>query len=137
MRPACDAGRKHDIPALSSQTISLTADSLLRSGLPVSIASRKGHLRNQYIPLTGICQYRLTQSGRGGCRAAVSSSLAVKSALALEGLAVRALVDRGIGLVGADGNAVERAVFCAVTMVGALADRAADRLITLSMVHEK
>lgn len=52
-------------------------------------------------------------------------------------LTMGALVDRGIGLVGADGNAVERAVLCAVTMVGALADRTADRLVALGMVHDK
>lgn len=52
-------------------------------------------------------------------------------------LTMGALVYRRVGLVGAHGDAIERAVLRAVTMVGALADRAADRLVALSMVHDK
>lgn len=59
------------------------------------------------------------------------------AALLLEGLAVGALIDSRIGLVGAHCDCVERAVFGAVTVVGALIDRAADSRVLVGTIHEK
>ena len=75
------------------------------------------------------------KSRRGGRPQTGSSSPFVTSALALEGLAVGALVDRRVGLMRAYRNAVQRAVFRAVTVICTLRNRAADRLIALRMIH--
>ena len=55
--------------------------------------------------------------------------------LAQEALAVSALIDRRIGFVGADGDAVQRTVGCAVAVVGALLDGAVDGLVAVRMIH--
>ena len=75
------------------------------------------------------------KSRRGGRPQTGSSSPFVTSALALEGFAVGALVDRRVGLMRAYRNAVQRAVFRAVTVICTLRNRAADCLIALRMIH--
>ena len=55
--------------------------------------------------------------------------------LSEEGLAVRALIHGGVGLVGADQNLVQRAVVGLVTVVTALADGAGDALVDVFAVH--
>ena len=65
----------------------------------------------------------------------VSSSPIVTSALALEGLAVSALINSWICLVRTYRDAVQRAVFRAVAMICALRNGAADRLIALRVIH--
>lgn len=50
-------------------------------------------------------------------------------------LTMGALVYCRICFMRTNGNAVQRAVFCAVAMVCALRNGAADRLIALRMVH--
>lgn len=55
--------------------------------------------------------------------------------LGLEGLAVGALADSGVRLVGAYGNAFQSAVILSVAMVLTLHNAAADAFICLTMIH--
>ena len=55
--------------------------------------------------------------------------------LGLEGLAVGALADSGVRLVGAYGNAFQSAVILSVAMVLTLHNAAADTFICLTMIH--
>lgn len=77
----------------------------------------------------------LHKSRRGGHPQAGSSSSFVTSALALEGLAVGALVNGRVCLMRTYRDAVQCAVFRAVAMVCTLGNSAANRLIALRMVH--
>ena len=58
------------------------------------------------------------------------------AALALERLAVRALVDGRAGLMRTDRDGVQRAVCRVGTVVGTLVYRAADCLIAVGFIHE-
>ena len=53
--------------------------------------------------------------------------------LLAEGLAVGALVHGGIHLMGADHNAVQRAVVLILTVMGALTDGAFDALVSIAV----
>ena len=59
------------------------------------------------------------------------------AALALEGLAVGALIDRRICLVRADGDAVQRTVFGGRAVVCALIDRAVNGLVAAIVTHRE
>lgn len=77
----------------------------------------------------------LHKSRRGGRPQTGSSSPFVTSALALEGLAVGALINGRVCLMRTYRDAVQCAVFRTVTMICALRNSAADRLIALRMIH--
>jgi hypothetical protein len=61
----------------------------------------------------------------------------LSAALARKRFAVGALVNRRAGLVRADGDRVQRAVFCVIAVVCTLLNRAADCLVALRTIHEK
>ena len=59
------------------------------------------------------------------------------AALSLEGLTVGALIHRRVGLMCANGNAVQRTVRSGRTMVCALLHRAVDRLVAAIVTHRE
>ena len=59
------------------------------------------------------------------------------AALSLEGLTVGALIDRRVGLMCANGNAVQRTVRSGRTMVCALLHRAVNRLVAAIVTHRE
>ena len=77
-----------------------------------------------YIKPTKI-NYDFRKSG-GKCRR--SSSL-----LLTEGHAVGALIHGGVSLVGADENAIQRAVVCVLAMVSALTNSTLDTLVGMAI----
>ena len=100
-------------------------------------AFRKGCLLIQYTVSAGLCQHRKMQGGHRNDPGVLPAVRRWPSCLALERFAVCALVHRRVGLVRAYRDAVERTVLRACAVVGALVNRAADRLVAMGFIHEK
>ena len=65
-----------------------------------------------------------------GCSAKAAFSLFLS-----ERLAVGALIHGRVGLMGADGDVVQRAVITAAAVVGAILNIAADRVVCIIQIH--